>query len=346
MKKLIAILALFLLSTNSLPALAATKYPPAPTDFSNLYQNRAGISRAAWLNISKQAQLASQVKVNLQIFSGPHTNANFTTPSRIINKVASIFSKVQAPKKVYLIQYKYTDLKWAQETIKSLVSESDFAIMNRNEGGHLVDSNCNISAKSCQGSKALVSTVPEGFILEGVPNSVPPNTTEQMRFKTGQLEAHEFFHLLQDMPLFGKSLTENDWPPQWVSEGSAEWVQNAVVNSSNYVNYLKFIKADCQNMYSNPLMKKDGKYFSSYLDLKNYKTHWNTYDGWIAYNAGSRFIEMLVALSGVNSILDFYSELSNGVGFETAFKNVFGTDWATAQPILAKTLAANLRDQL
>ena len=38
--------------------------------------------------------------------------------------------------------------------------------------------------------------------------------------------------------------------------------------------------------------------------------------------------------------------MGTGVGFEKAFSNVYGKSWKQVQPIIAKTLAANIKDFL
>ena len=77
------------------------------------------------------------------------------------------------------------------------------------------------------------------LIIQGVPN---PQSAVDTRFATGMLEAHEYFHSLQRIPIMGKT---DVWPHAWFREGSAEWVQNMAVNYLDYRAYEYFLKADC-----------------------------------------------------------------------------------------------------
>jgi hypothetical protein len=62
-------------------------------------------------------------------------------------------------------------------------------------------------------------------------------------------------------------------------------------------------------------------------------------NGWYAYSVGSRAIEALVVIKGVDSVLDLYQEGAKGNSFEVAFKNVYGMSWDEAKPILSQSIA-------
>jgi hypothetical protein len=157
--------------------------------------------------------------------------------------------------------------------------------------------------------------------------------------KTGMLEAHEYFHSMQRLPMAGKPLDRKDWPRDWIREGSAEWVQNAVVNNSNLTKYKSFLKVDCASAGAKLTLAQITQFFAAQSDSEIN----NKFDGWLNYCMGAYAIESLVSLKGQQSLIDIYAQMSTQVGFETAFLNVYGTEWKVALPILAKTVQANMR---
>ena len=62
-------------------------------------------------------------------------------------------------------------------------------------------------------------------------------------------------------------------------------------------------------------------------------------NGWYAYSVGSKAIEALVVIKGVDSVLELYQEGAKGNSFEVAFKNVYGMSWDEAKPILSQSIA-------
>jgi hypothetical protein len=174
------------------------------------------------------------------------------------------------------------------------------------------------------------------IIVQGVPNRLNPyDLTGGARFATGMLEAHEYFHALQRIPIMGKS---SIWPHAWFREGSAEWIQNAAINFENYEAYKSFIKVDC----SGACARLSEAEIIEFLQTANDNYLPNKFVPWLNYSLGSYVIEILVALKGQDSIIEMYSQMATRINFATAFKITYGVDWDYAIPIIAKTIYANL----
>jgi hypothetical protein len=153
------------------------------------------------------------------------------------------------------------------------------------------------------------------------------------------LEAHEYFHSFQRIPLLNKPLEQKDYPPVWFVEGSAEWVQNAAINGTNFQKYKNFITADCRSVCTNLTQADITKILT-----ESTNSFWpNEYDYFLNYNLGSVIIETLVAITNTESIIAFYDQIAERIGFEAAFKSVYGLAWKEAIPILAEVTFLNLQ---
>ncbi len=309
----------------------------APTSFDDLYENRKGISKSAWQKVRNNV-LSSDSKVGqLEILTGPNTKPYFDDYQLATSLVSRSFPNHLEPEKTLIIRYKFVDLEWAEKITREKLSTKDYEDLNRNEGGKLVSSNCNQQKKDCEGAKQQTAFSDKmSIILQGVRNSDDPNdATGKMRFYSGMLEAHEYFHALQRIPIMGKS---NLWPHAWFREGSAEWIQNAAINYNNFENYQQYIVLDCQ--YS--CLRLQEADIAEFLQTSRENVILDKFEPWLNYSLGSWVIESLVALKGPDVMLDMYVEMGKGLTFDQAFSNLFGVEWSYAIPILAKTIYANL----
>jgi hypothetical protein len=309
--------------------------PTEPTGFENLYQNRKGVSYAAWRQVSEGIKKNNSKLGKLDIRTGPQSSPIFDKDSEVLALVSRAFPESEEPKTITIIRYQFKDLSWAENEIRGVISREEYVELDRNEGGRLLTSNCDGSLKNCLGSKQVTTQLGHALILQGIPN---PKSVFDSRFTTGMLEAHEYFHSLQRIPLLGKPLSGEDWPRAWFREGSAEWVQNVTINYANFESYSRYIKSDCSNSIAGMGEGEISEFFSAKSDEEIRK-----YDPWLNYCLGAYGVEVLVSLKGQKSILDLYTQMSTRIGFEAAFKNVYSFDWPAAVPILAKTVFANIQ---
>lgn len=314
--------------TKSTKAIAA-----APTSFSNLYENRDGISYAAWKVTADSITAGKSNIVNLKIYTGPKTAApKYKTPEIAIGLVSQAFSKYKTPENVHVIQYSVADVQWAEDKVKSIVDTVSYNELNRNENGHLVDSNC--GKTDCYGAKQVSTNSGIAFVLQGVPKESNNDPMAKARWELGQLEAHEFTHAMQRATISGQPTKE--WPTSWIMEGSAELAQNLVMSYKSYDEYMKWRKLDSSDLYGKNT-KITSLFMTTYLDLKSNTDYWRSVDSYYAYNLGSRVMEIFVALKGPGVMLDLFRE-SALQGFEPAFQSIFGVTWAEASPIINKTI--------
>jgi hypothetical protein len=308
----------------------------APTSFDNLYENRAGISRAAWGSVSETIKKNVDKSGAIEVLTGPNTKPYYDDYLNVKALISRAFPKQALPAKTLVIRYNYKDLGWAETTTRAKLTASEYEHLDRNEGGKLVTSNCDNSTANCRGSKQQTTQSGLSIILQGVENSLPLNDpTGTARFDSGMLEVHEYFHSLQRIPIMGKS---NIWPHAWFREGGAEWAQNAIVNYDDFNAYRAFITADCTGSCAR-MTEADIKEFlteakENYLPQK--------FESWLNYSFGSKVVEALVAIKGHDILIDMYAEMGKGISFDAAFKNLFEVEWSYAIPILAKTIYANL----
>jgi hypothetical protein len=305
-----------------------------PTSFEDLYEKRKGISLAAWQKSSEIIKSSKNKSGTLEIFTGPNTKVNFDDYPTPVGLVSRLFPSKSEPARTIVIRYNYADIEWAQTTLRSKITEADYTRLNNNEGGRVILGRCQERDKNCFGAMQQSTVSGLSLIIQGVPN---PQAGVDTRFSTGMLEAHEYYHSLQRIPIMDKT---EIWPHAWFREGSAEWVQNMAVNYLNYNSYKEFVKADCSNdcrkLSEADIVEFLEKSFDNYTPPK--------FDQFLNYNLSSRFIEALVALKGPDTLIEMYAEMGKKLTFDQAFKNVYGVEWSYAIPILAKTVYTNLKE--
>ena len=310
---------------------------PTPTSFDNLFEARKGISLAAWNKVSETVKVSKSKVGTLDIYTGPNTKPHFDNYPLAVELVSRAFPNKQEPAKTIVVRFEYQDVAWAEATLKQKISSSDYQQIDANSGNKLFISPCDAVTKNCRG--ASQQTTPSGIsvIIQGVDtqiNSYDP--TANARFFTGMLEAHEYFHALQRIPIMGKT---NVWPHAWFREGGAEWAQNVVINHQDFDSYAKYMKANC----SQACIKLSESEIAEFLTTANDNYLPSKFEPWLNYSLGSWIMESLVALKGQDVMIDMYAEMGKRLTFDQAFKNLFGVEWSYAIPILAKTIYANLR---
>ena len=325
---------------NKTSKTAQVVYPAAPTDFSNLYANRTGIAYAAWKATSDSILNGTSTLKNVKVLIGPNTIPPiYKTPEIAFGLVSKAFNKYETPKDTVLIEYSLSDISWAENKIRELVTNAEYDQLNRNENGKLVTSHCN--ATECFGAKQVSVPGVDGvaFILAGVPTSNYIDPVQAPKWNTGQLEAHEFFHAMQRRNVAGFST--KDWAVSWIVEGGAALVQNLVMSSTSHEKYLEWRKIDALRMIG-PNSPVTSQFMADFLDLEKNKDYWRSVDNFYAYNLGSRIMEVFVALKGPGVLLDLHKETAVN-GFNVAFQNLFGIPWSEASPIINKTIVDSLR---
>ncbi len=310
-----------------------------PTSFDDLYENRKGISLAAWQKSSEIIKASNSKAGTLEIFTGPNTTPNFDDYPKPLSLVSRLFPLRGEPARTIVIRYKYADIAWADSTLKSKISAEDLTRLNNNEGGRAITGRCEDATKNCNGAMQQTTASGISLIIQGVPNEEnKSDPTGSARFYSGMLEAHEYFHALQRIPIMGKS---DVWPHAWFREGSAEWVQNMAINYDDFNGYKLFLSLDCG--YSCTRLTEAN--ILEFLQKSKENFTPTGYDQFLNYSLGSRLIEALVAVKGPDTLIDVYEQMGKRLTFDEAFKVTYGVEWSYALPILAKTIYANLNNK-
>lgn len=307
-----------------------------PTSFEDLYERRFGISTLAWEKASQIIKNNSSKIGNLEIITGPNTKPNYENFQQAISLVSRLFPGRSEPPKTLVIRYAYQDLDWAERVTREHLSPADYENLQQNEQNRLVSSNCSSTTADCRNAKQQTASQGLSIILQGTEtqnNGSDP--LAKLRVSSGMGEAHEYFHSLQRIPILGKS---DVWPHAWFREGSAEWVQNVVVNHESFSSYKEFLRLDCEPACTS-LTESEIKEFLT-KSKENFVPA--NFDSWLNYPLGSLVIESLVALKGPDTLIEMYAQMGERNSFDQAFRNTFGVEWSYAIPILARTIYANL----
>jgi hypothetical protein len=156
---------------------------------------------------------------------------------------------------------------------------------------------------------------------------------------SGTLEAHEYFHTIQDLLLANGSL---DAVPRWFTEGSASWVQRATIYYSDFSKYE--IERDLDHNESLSRNKRTAAWLEKFLD-PDYTRGWdkwngNEYDPWAIYDVGALATEVMVAVGGPNKFLDLFKVTGSGKSFAQAFESIYGISWRDGVKIIANAIVA------
>jgi hypothetical protein len=326
-------------SASATPKPSSTP-KPAPTvaniTFENLLENNANVSYTAWKKAADSINLSYAKNVAPEVYTGPNTKAFYNDLQLPISLVSRLFPNYDEPKKILWIRYNFIDIAWAENQAKEKLSAADYAQISIYQGGTLAGSNCDLAASNCRGSYQQTGPSGISLIMEGVANTLPSDLVSKSDLSPGMVEAHEYFHSLQRIPIMNRGIQV--WPPAWWREGSADWVQNVAINFKDFESYKSFLKSDCEGSCSNLSEAELAEFLSTAKD--NFVPA--KFDQFLNYSLGSHVVEILVAIKGPDVLLDMYAEMGKGKTFNDAFYGFFGISWNDAIPILAKSIYKDL----
>lgn len=293
--------------------------PPKPTSFEDLVQSAKGISYWSWKLVQERKGNLTKSNVNFVLHIGPNTNMLVKDPLKIVQLTSDFFSSFPQVKTAHIVFFDFPDQNWAINLDRNL---------SQNPRPNEVSATCS-SATLCNGGNAYVDNAGTGF------SYISASETNKDIFQiSGPVVSHEYFHNIQFYPLIresslGKSVV---YMPDWIREGSAHWFSVSLLNE-NFEDVLKYQKENAEfDLYRNKISASDVAKVFSINDGRSD-------NGWLAYNVGSKAIEALVLIGGIDSIIELYLEGASGVSFENAFKKIYKLDWVTAKPILAEAIS-------
>ena len=307
-----------------------------PTSFEDLYEKRSEVPYAAWSKISETMASSPSRKANLEVLVGPNTKPQFNDYQGAVDLLAKALPQRDLPPRTIAILFNFQDLDWAERTFREKLTADEWNTFNRIERDGFIRDNCESAKSVCNGARQ--QSVPSGLsvIAQGVGPINISDPAALPRLTTGMLEIHEYFHGIQRVQNLNKPLGSDDWPPAWFREGPANWIQNAVVNHKDFEEYNKFARiscdSDCRGMSEARIV--------DYLTLAKGESTPPGATRWTQYSLGSAIAEVLVAVKGPDSLVAMYEVMATQIGFQAAFKKVYGIEWKEAIPIIARTVHA------
>jgi hypothetical protein len=306
--------------------------PTAPTSWSDVVQNADGIAYWAWKKSAEKIELSSSKLGLVEILMGPNVVINNPVPLVALNLVSRLSANYEEPKKVVAIYAGEKDIEWGQKQIDEFCAGRTCGYDVAGEAKKA----CNIPVTPCNGGFALRNNrtnVPLIYMTASEWGKTDRSHT------SGTLEAHEYFHTIQDLLLANGSL---DAVPRWFTEGSASWVQRATIYYSDFSKYE--IERNLDHNESLSRNKRTAAWLEKFLD-PDYTTGWdkwngNEYDPWAIYDVGALATEVMVAVGGPNKFLDLFKVTGSGKSFAQAFESIYGISWRDGAKIIANAIVA------
>ena len=346
-------------SNTSQVVIEKFRPPLGSIELSSLVDSRTSISKSSWTIVSRSITENSEKPISYEVLTGPNSKPFYDDWARVMSTFSKFFAVSDIPKNVLIIRYNFQDLEWANLMIKTKLKSSDYEWLTAswNERGNPAKNNCNDQPEpTCMGSRQKLLPSGTSLILEGIPSKLGwEDPTTEFRYRGGVLESHELMHSFQANAMLGK---EGAWPPHWMMEGAAEYLGSSMTLYASFDDFALFRKQEAAQLFqtakfnnSNP---PDEKFILDYLN-STFNDYGN-YDRMYSYNLGFFIVESLFSIYGRDSYLKFFTEMAsgpnhdqcmpvtNGSCFLPVFKRVFGDDWLTITPILAKAISLNLAE--
>ena len=314
------------------PTSQAFISPSAPTNWNDLIANANGIAFWAWKKSSEQIANSNSKLGNIEIVISPHGIPDNPTPLVALKFVSRLTGKFEEPKKVVLMYTDEKDIDWGQTQIDQFCGQNECGYDVKGEAKKA----CNVPVTPCWGGLALLNRKTNTPMIYVTTSDWGKNDDNH---KQGTLEAHEYFHNVQQT-LLTKAGTES--VPRWLIEGGATWVQTAAVFNADFEKYLKE-----RNRNSNDTLvrvKPDFAWLLKFLD-PNYQTGWENwsddkYEHWNVYDIGSLASEILVSMYGTDTYLNLYKSVGSGKSYPQAFEELYGIPWSEGAKLIAKAIIA------
>jgi len=307
--------------------------PSEQITFSNLAKNYAYVPYAAWKKSADKIAKFQPSDVKITVLVGENTDPINKNPSPAVTLVSRMYGDFKQASEFVLIYYSIYDVPWAEKLVEQYIGQN---------GGYdtsdTVRKMCP-SRNSCNAAAALTNSV-TGIGLTVV------TASEQMRndpvFNSGTLEAHEYSHTIQKKQYFGR-MPQGLAPPQWLTEGGAEFIQTASVHNQSFDNYLTDRKRITEELYK--FKNFDSNWLNAFLNPAKLGTDWDlwkSYYGFRVYDVGFMTSEILVAIAGPNSIMEIFKLMGDGLSFQDSFFKIFGVKWDSAIKTITSVLASQI----
>jgi hypothetical protein len=306
--------------------------PSAPTSWSDVVQNAEGISYWAWKKTADKITVSTSKLGEVVILVSPNGTPDNPKPLVAMNLVSRFSANYEEPKKVQLVYADEKDIEWGQKQIDEFCAQNACGYDVKGEAKKA----CNVPVTPCWGGLAVRNqrtNIPMIYATASEWGKNDPGHTQ------GTLEAHEYFHNVQQILLL-----EGGWTrvPRWLIEGGALWTAEATVFYEDFSKYTKE-----RNTNNNVILfteKPSAAWLEKFLD-PNYTTGWDQWNGneyhpWAIYDVGSLASEIMVAIGGPNSFMDLYKLVGTGKTFAQAFESIYGISWKEGAKIISQAIVA------
>ena len=307
--------------------------PSEQISFSNLAKNYAYVPFVAWKKSADKIAKFQPADVKITVLVGENTDPINKNPSAAVTLASRMYGDYKQASEFVLIYYSIYDIPWAEKLVEEYIGDN---------GGYdtsdTVRKMCP-SRNSCNAAAALSNSV-TGIGLTVV------TASDQMRndpvFNSGTLEAHEYSHTIQKKQYFGR-MPQGLAPPQWLTEGGAEFIQTASVHNQSFDKYLTDRKRVTEELYK--FKNFDSNWLNAFLNPAKLGTDWDlwkSYYGFRVYDVGFMTSEILVAIAGPNSIMEVFKLMGDGLSFQDSFFKIFGVKWDSAIKTITSVLASQI----
>jgi hypothetical protein len=247
-----------------------------------------------------------------------------------ISQVSRLFPNYKESKEFVLIYFNYKDASWAESQFNKYVGS---------DGGY--DTSGSVQ-KICPSEVACASGLAVKNQVSGISVSLVTAGSASLsdkRFLNGVLEAHEYFHTIQNAQ-FENVSNNTAMTPRWLHEGSASFVEDAAINYDSFDKYKIQKTSNIQGL----LYRKEfnEQKLISFLDAPSLGKDWSSWDSYDpsrVYDIGMLVTEIMVSIKGPESIMEQYKLVASGMSYQQAFEKVFGISWSEGVKIIAKVLA-------
>ena len=307
--------------------------PVVPTSFDDLEQKYQGVAETAWKKSAQVLATSKAKAIDLKILIGPNTKPIYEIPQVAISQVSRMFPNYKEAKEFVLIYFNFKDVSWA---------EAQFDLYIGSNGGY--DTSGEVK-KLCPGEKACNSAAAVRNQVTGIQVTLitaGPASASDKHFLTGAIEAHEYFHTVQNVQFEGSS-QNNGMMPRWFHEGSASFVEIASINYDSFDKY-KIAKASLltELYYRKEFNEQKLLAFLNAPSLGKDWSSWDSYQTQRVYDIGMMVTEIMVSLKGPECITEQYKLVASGMSYPQAFETVFGISWEQGVKVIAKVLAKQI----
>ena len=314
------------------PTPTASKFvpPSMPTSFKDVQDHINGISYWAWKKSNEKVATSKPNLGKIKIIIGPNTVPDNQQPLVALDLVSRLFSNFKQPTELLVVYASEKDIDWGQSQIDALCGPNDCGYNVQGEAKKA----CNVPVTPCWGGLAVANN------RTGVPmiyQTASDWGKKDLNHTQGTLEAHEFFHTIQDL-----NVSPQGWGvvPRWFVEGSATWVQAAAIFHGDYESYLSESKRTTREYFRNGPVNEE--WLIKFLNPNPVTdwSYWESYSQDRLYDTGALATEIMASIGGPDAVLNLLNRVGQGQSFTDAFKSEFGISWSEGVSILARVILA------